>query len=331
MWTVRLFRLLSWAAGRLPLSLLYGLAWPLAVAMSLMPTRRRAALRENIATAHGCSQDDPRVRRDTRRAFWHALLNYLDLLRLGRAGAVARILRIPIPSLAPIDEALARGKGLILVSAHLGNMDTVVQTLAVRGYRVLVPAEEIRPPELLSYMQAQREALGVRIEPIGPETMRLMTAHLREGGIVVILCDRDVQGTGVAVSLFGHQVSLPPAAVLLALRTGAPVIGGFGFRHANGGISGRLTEPLHFSKGREGGIRADLAAGMRDIVALLEREIRRDPGQWVVQQPIFSAPRPGLSARLHDLLAGKNAAGGERAAPAALQSDALATRGGARP
>lgn len=308
---IRLFRLLSWIACRLPLGLLYAVAGLAARVLSLLPTVRRAALRENIAVAHGLLTDHPRVRLDARRAFWHAQLNYIDLLRLGRPGARERIMRIPIPPLAPIDEALARGKGLIMISAHLGNTDTLVQTLTVRGYRVLVPTEGISPPELFAYMQAQREALGLRIEPIGPDTMRVMSAHLRSGGIVVILCDRDVQGTGITVSFFGREVALPGAAVLLALRTGAPVLGAFGFRHPNGSISGRFGGELTFVKGRQGGIRADLAAGMQDIAAMLEREVRRDPGQWVVQQPIFSAPRPSLAARLRHHLARRPAAGAQ--------------------
>ena len=32
---------------------------------------------------------------------------------------------------------------------------------------------------------------------------------------------------------------------------------------------------------------------MRQLAALLESEIRRDPGQWVVQQPIFESPETG--------------------------------------
>jgi hypothetical protein len=75
------------------------------------------------------------------------------------------------------------------------------------------------------------------------------------------------------------------------------VIGAFGYRHSDNRITGRFAHELLFAASATGdagsqpsprSLKASLDAGMRELAALLECEIRRDPGQWVVQQPVFT-------------------------------------------
>lgn len=287
--TLAAYRVAATVVSRLPLGFCYGLARLIGLALALLPGSRRDAIRSNLAVVYEADIADRRVRRDTRRALQHAMLNYVDLFRLERPDAARWIQAIHVPSMRPIDAALAQGKGLILVSAHLGNFDSVVHKLALRGDRVLVPVEPVQPPELLTYMTRQRSLFGLQIEPIGPDTFKHLSGHLRSGGIVVIVSDRDVQGTGQVVSFFGRPVSLPNAAVLLSLRTGAPILGTFGYRHRNNAISAHaLPEPLTVDAvGHGRSPRAVVDAAMRRVAAMIEEEIRQDPGQWVVQQPVF--------------------------------------------
>ena len=172
------------------------------------------------------------------------MLNYVDMFRLARHDAPEFIDSIFVGDWRPYDEAVARGKGVILVSAHLGNFDTFVQTLAVRGERVLIPVERVEPPELLEAIRRQRSTLGTEFVPIGADTFKQLAAHVRSGGVVVMVCDRDIQGTGYPVSFFGHEVSMPQAAIVLAIRTGAPLLGAFGYRHADSSISGRFSAEI---------------------------------------------------------------------------------------
>jgi lauroyl/myristoyl acyltransferase len=226
----------------------------------------------------------------------------VNLFRLSLPETAELVRRIHVPTLQPLDDALAAGKGAIIATAHVGNLETIVQKLALRGDKVLIPVEPIRPPALLDLIRTRRGALGIQIEPIGPDTFRQMTSHLREGGIVIIVSDRDVQGTGQLVPFFGRMVRLPNAAILLALRTGASLLVAFGYRHRDNRISGRVAEPLEFRSGAKGSgsrsLRADLEEGMRVLAAIMEQEIRHDPGQWLVQQPVFR-PAAGTPEARH--------------------------------
>ncbi|MGH2409909.1 MAG: lysophospholipid acyltransferase family protein, partial [Chloroflexota bacterium] len=231
----------------------------------------------------------------------HWLLNFVDLLAVGRADFPSLIRRTKVDGLEYFNTAYAQGKGVVLVSVHFGPYDTLVQRLAVRGVPVLIPVEKLDPPALLDFMRARRGKLGMRLEPVGMKTFAVLSAFLREGGVVVVVSDRDIQGNGEPAELFGMPVTLPTAGLLLALRTGAPLLGAFGFRDRRGAISGHFTAPFTF--GLEPGTRAGarlpiralrpaLRAGLREMAALFEREIRRDPSQWVVLQPMFGADGP---------------------------------------
>src|SRR5260370_9437336 len=112
---------------------------------SMVPSARRSALSTNIAVVRGLSPGDRAVRRDVRRAFKHAMLNYVHRFRLARPDPSACVDSIYLPDWRLYDAVAARGKVVILVSAHLGNYDTLVQKLARRGTRPLIPVEPVDP------------------------------------------------------------------------------------------------------------------------------------------------------------------------------------------
>ena len=293
-WRLRAHLVATRVVCAIPRGPAYRMARAAGTVFALVPSSRRYALTSNIAAAHGLPTNDRRVRHDVRRAFENAMLNYVDLFGLERHDAPEHVDSIPVDDWNPYFDAESRGKGVVLFSAHLGNFDTVVQTLAVRGRRVFIPVENIEPPDLLDALRKRRALMGMDIAPVGPDTFKHMTANLRAGGTVVIVCDRDIQGTGTPVAFFGHTVNLPQAAVLLAIRSGAPLLGAFGRRFDDNSISGRFTSVIDLSSGksaeRRQPVRRTGERGMSELVSVLEREIRRDPGQWVVQQPLFTRP-----------------------------------------
>jgi lauroyl/myristoyl acyltransferase len=267
--------------------------------VSFLPSNRRHALRANLAVAMDLPIDDQRVVRAGRAAMAHWVLNFVDLFRVGRADFPAMIQQARVDGWDFFNAAYARGKGVILVSAHFGPFETLVQLLVLKGIQVLIPVERLEPPELLDLICAGRTSLGMGVTPVGPETFGAMAATLKKGGVVVVVSDRDIANTGEPVCFFGRPVTLPSAAVLLALRTGAPLLGAFAHRGRRGVISGHFTAPIEIAQNQQRlangklpprTLRCAVAEGTQTVANLLAREIRRSPSQWVVLQPIF-APR----------------------------------------
>jgi KDO2-lipid IV(A) lauroyltransferase len=118
--------------------------------------------------------------------------------------------------------------------------------------------------------------------------MRAILQALRNNKIVLITADRAVQGERVEVPFFGALAELPSGPAALAIRTGATVVGAFGWRtyHANGKrpIEGMFS-PLSLALPQ--GERTDIQSVMRGIVDRMELHIAAHPEQWVVFAPIW--------------------------------------------
>jgi len=270
-----------------PVRLLYALAILVARGAALPPSAARAAARANIARVLGQPTDSPTVRRAAARAFRCQALNYVDLMRLDhvtRAGYEADVVR---GDLSLYTRLVEEGKGVIIVSAHVGNMDYVAQWLALKGYPVHTVMEDLQPPKLFDLVRRQRESAGLHMHPLRDDAIAGLTAILRAGGTVALIADRDIGGGGEPVPFFGAEASLPIGPALLALRTGAPIVAAFGRRLPDNRLYVSVAPPVYLRRTRD--LRADLREGQRAIAGILEDGIRVTPEQWIVFEPIWPA------------------------------------------
>jgi KDO2-lipid IV(A) lauroyltransferase len=148
-----------------------------------------------------------------------------------------------------------------------------------------VVVEDIQPPELFEWFTELRRKLGMRVVPLGPSAGREVLAALKRNDIVCLLCDRDIQRTGVEVEFFGERTTLPAGPATLALRTGAPILPtAVYFTDRTDGHLGIVRPPVPVVRS-EAGLRADVEVGTRLLAGELEHLIRRAPHQWHLFQP----------------------------------------------
>jgi len=143
-----------------------------------------------------------------------------------RAGLVAQ--RTNTYGDAHVERVLAQGRGVILALPHSGNWDAAAVGYMARFDRPMtVVAERLRPESLYQRFAAYREGLGMVVVPLTggarPSAPQL-SATLRAGGTVSLVCDRDLSSSGVPVSFFGQTIRVPPGPAMLAIRTGAAII-----------------------------------------------------------------------------------------------------------
>ena len=121
-----------------------------------------------------------------------------------------------------------------------------------------------------------------------------IVSTLRRGGLVGLLSDRDLNGTGVEVQFFGERTTMPAGPATLALRTGATLVTGAVYSGPGNDHRGIVDPPIDTT--RQGSLRSDVARITQEIAHRFEREIRRAPDQWHVFQPFWSADRPEVPA-----------------------------------
>ncbi|MFL5321506.1 MAG: lysophospholipid acyltransferase family protein [Myxococcaceae bacterium] len=182
---------------------------------------------------------------------------------------------------AVLDRALARNKGVVFVTGHVGNWELLARRVALAGYPAQSIAKETTDPRTTALIEKFRREgkVGSIWRGQGGAAKHMLRA-LKAGEILGLLIDQDTKVQSVFVPFFGHRASTPRAAADLALRTDAAVIMGFCHRIAEGTkyrLSLKRLEPLPSSGDRE----RDAIELTARMTAEIERAIRERPEQWV--------------------------------------------------
>jgi KDO2-lipid IV(A) lauroyltransferase len=184
-------------------------------------------------------------------------------------------------------DAVATGRGVILALPHVGSWEWGGAFLADMGWPMTAVAERLDPPELFDWFAKKRVDMGLQIVPLDEGAGGSIARVLREGGVVGLLCDRDIQDNGIEVELFGRATTVPAGPATLALRTGALLLCTAVYSGPGRDHHVVITPPLDTE--RRGKLREDVARVTQEVTEELGWLIRRAPEQWHVLQPIWPA------------------------------------------
>lgn len=287
----QLFRFATIVVPRLPQGLLSGLAFVAGTIAWLVASKQRRKATENVLHAFGSHMQETaagrkRLRRIVRKMFQYNTLNYLHLFTISHKRVKEKLTSAQV-DLTVIDDALKRGKGVLILSAHLGPYDYMVHKLAVEGYNVIIPVENMRDRRLLDLIVTMRKSYGLHILPLeGTAPVRAIYQALRNNAIIILATDRAIHGQSVETSFFGAPAQLPIGPIQLAQRTGAALIIGSGWRTAYNEDFEVNFYPLYQHLSKEQLADTDHVLGM--ITQAMEKAILTHPEQWVAFSPIWT-------------------------------------------
>jgi KDO2-lipid IV(A) lauroyltransferase len=288
--TFRLFKALSAAIEAVPLELCQAVASGVAGALASRGGAVAKQVRENLEAAvtqvPDAPIDDALMRRFVTRAFRGYGRYWVEGAKLPELPPSKVANRMVISEgLEHLVAAKAEGRGVVVALPHVGSWEWGGAYLDQIDLHLTAVAEALEPPEMFEWFVSKREAIGITILPLDARSGTAVAKVLAEGGIVGLLCDRDLQGNGIEVDFLGRRAKLPAGPATLALRSGAALLtaavySGPGEQHHAAILPAINTE-------REGKLRQDVARVTQDIADALAGLIRREPTQWHVFQPLF--------------------------------------------
>jgi KDO2-lipid IV(A) lauroyltransferase len=276
--------LLEYAALRTGLGALGALRWRRAAAvgarlgaLGYWPLRVRRGVVESQIAASFPDWDVDRRREVARGAYEH----------LGRTAVEAALL----PTLSHADviarfegegdwsvlaRAQALGRGVIVVTGHIGNWELAGAYIAARGLPIDGVTRRMKNPLFDRYLTATRERAGIGVIPENPA--RHVPRALRAGRVVALVADQGVKGmASTYVPFFGRPAKTPRGPAVFALRLGVPIVVGTAIRLPSGRYRA-LVEPVEVTD--TGDRERDIDAVVARYTATIERWVRAYPEQY---------------------------------------------------
>ena len=290
------FRALVGTARVLPEAAALGLGERLgSLAAAALPSRRRV-VDANLALAF--PERSPAWRAEVARASWrHLGRESVATFRLGAASRADAMARTEVYGMEALREAVASGRGAILVGGHIGNWEAGGAALAARGVAVEGVAFRQGNPLFEEDLVRNRARLGIQVV-YRVDAPRAAVRAVREGRVPALVADQDARGSGIFVDFMGVPASTARGPAVFALRTGARLF--LGSALARPGVPGwdLHLDPVDVEP--TGDLEADVRRLTEAHTRALERWVREVPEQyfwqhkrWRTRPPEEGAEGPG--------------------------------------
>lgn len=280
----RAFLTLQQVMERLPRPLAYALAIVVARFAYVFAGEARRRLEFNLRRALP-DATPAQIRSIAWRNFRNHSKAYADLMQLPRARVEQLRPLLHVEGVEHLEAARNRGKGVLVISAHMGSWEIAAAIWSATIAPVSLFAEELEPPELFEWYRHTRQRLGISVLPLTLSGLKQVVQALGANEMIVTAVDRDLMGTGLELDFFGHPARIPTGPASLAIRRGAALLPVVVLRNPDDTYEARGWPPIF----------ADPAADPREeerrltelLVRHLESIIREHPDQWHLPHRIW--------------------------------------------
>lgn len=228
-----------------------------------------------------------------RRSYAHFAREAVATFRLAGASRAEILKRTRLVGGELLEEAAREGRGVMVVSGHLGNWEVGAAGVVARGFPMDIVVARQRNRRFDRYLTRARERLGVNVIPRG-DAPRGVLESLAEGRVVGLMGDQDARRAGVFVDFFGKPASTARGPAVLSMRAGV-VLATFCATRLPGWrprYEVRI-EAVPEAEAEPGtGRAATIAARTRAFTRRLEVQVREQPCQYFWHHRRWKTPPP---------------------------------------
>lgn len=239
----------------------------------------RRKTQHNLKLAFSEEMDAKKLKRLALQVFENVGKNVADAVRLNNMKweEINRITHIE--GLEYFDNAYKMGKGVIALTGHISNFELLAAWFSIKGYKVSVIGRELYDPRLDALLVKNRKSVGLENIP-SSTSVKLVVKVLRSGRTLGVLADQDSSRVrGVFVNFFGRPARTPVGPVLLAYKTGSPIVPMAILREEKNKYRIIVKPPIEliFTQDRK----KDTKNVTQRYTQVLESIIREYPDQWL--------------------------------------------------
>ena len=234
----------------------------------------------NVRLALGHNLDETQAREIVRGSLRNFFRSCVEVGGALESSIEAFCAEIPISGREHLDAALAKGNGVIVLSAHLGNFFLIGTRLAGEGYTTHVLINQPKDLDLAKLLDHYRWQVRQRTIHARPrrEALNQLNLVLRRNELAVMIADEYRKGNGVPVPLFGRTVQARRGPATLALRTDAAIVPVFMVRQSDDRLKLIIEPELELVRSGESQIA--IRENTLHLTQWLEKTVRKYPDQW---------------------------------------------------
>lgn len=241
--------------------------------------KQRLIAQESLSIAFGKDKTSRQIRQIAKDCFIFMAKAAVELMfLLDRVDLLNS--RVEITGKEILDNALAKGNGVILVSAHFGNFPLLLGKLALMGYKSAGIMRPMRDGRVEKIFQAKRARFGIKTIYSQPRNTCVNSTieALRNNEIVFIPIDQNFGTGGIFVDFFGTKAATATGPVVLAQRTKAVILPSFIIRQKDDCHKIIFEEPLILEKGSD--FQETVVINIQRLTKIIEFYIRQYPAEW---------------------------------------------------
>src|SRR5699024_5973618 len=257
-------------------------------------------LERNLRRLLGPGGTDAQLRALSKAGMRSYMRYFYEMFRLPAMGEGYILSHTRAVGVEVLKKHVRSGRGVVVALPHMGNWDHAGAWITLQGIPLTTIAQRLRPESLFQRFTTYRESLGMEVLPLtgSANTVGTLARRLRAGGLVCLLADRDIQGTGLEAEFCGESARMPSGPAALAFNTGAapmPV----SLWYAGPWRTMRVHAALPPAPGKRRARR--IHDTTQELARVFEGAIAEHPEDWHMLQAVFNAGHEADHVRGRDL------------------------------
>jgi len=279
-----LYKIGEFLALTLPIGIAYKIADIAGSLYYLLARRDRKIVNNNIKVVLNCLGNQKSIPQISRKVFASFARYLVEFFRTSKVDSNYIKRHIKFEGLEHLDKALGLGKGVVLLSAHLGNWELAGSTLSILGYKINIVAYTHKNKLINEFFVQKRESKGVKIIPLGAGIRKAFSVF-KKNEILGVLGDVDYANaqTGIKAKFFGQETIMPKGPALFSLVSKAPIVPTALFREKENGFRFVFGEPIIYKS--TGNRQHDLSCLTQQATEAIQKYISLHPEQWFMITP----------------------------------------------
>lgn len=240
--------------------------------------RERNKALKNLSTAFGDEKSPEEIYEICRNCFRNLVKGLMEFLQLPRLNSYNLNKLVKIEGQENLDNVLEKGKGGIILTAHIGNWELVGASLPLSGYKTSTIIRPVKLQLIDKWVNKRREKTGLKCIGRGASIKSALQC-LKRNELLGILADVDTKVDGVFVDFFGKPAWTPIGPVSIALKTGSDIVPAFIIRQKDDTHKLIIEKPIELKI--TDNTEDDIKYNTEVWTKIVESYIRKYPEQWI--------------------------------------------------